>query len=145
MTLTVCWSISGEKPALTCEIVWKEGTFDLRNLNVLKGALSEMWSPTKLSCFAVILWAHFLVDHMWGMVRECVSLSAFSAVGVEGRRQSLNNEIRKKTFRGRSNKRGSRLRGARGALREGWAEVLRNDDLHWGLYAIGFNVLQAGR
>ena len=145
MTLTACGRLLGEKPALTCDIVWKEGRLDLRNLNVLKGALSEMWSPTKLSWFAVILLAHLLVGHMWGIVRECGSLSAFSAAGVEGRRKLLKNEIRKKTFRQRSNKRGSRLRGARGALRKRWAGVLQNENLDPGLYAKGLNVLQPSR
>ena len=46
----------------------------------------------------------------------------------------------KRSFKGGSKKRGSRLRGARRALKKGWAEVLRNDDLDWGLYAKGFNV-----
>ena len=41
---------------------------------------------------------------------------------------------------GGSKKRGSRLRGARRALRKGWAEVLRNDNLDSGLYARGFNI-----
>ena len=54
----------------------------------------------------------------------------------------MNTEIRKRSFTGGSKKRGSRLRGARRAVRKGWAEVLRNDNLDWGLYARWFNVWQ---
>ena len=56
------------------------------------------------------------------------------------RHQSLKSEIRRRSFKGGSKKRGSRLRAARRALRKGWAKVLRNDNLDGGLYAKGFNV-----
>ena len=88
------------------------------------------------------LWAHLLVDHMRGIAREWGTLSAFSAFRGEGRHQSLNSGMRKRSFKGGSKKRGSRLRGAHRALRKGWAEVLWNDYLDWGLYARGFNVWQ---
>ena len=52
----------------------------------------------------------------------------------------MRSEIRKRSFKGGSKKGGSRLRGACRALRKGWAEVLRNDNLDGGLYAAGFNV-----
>ena len=54
----------------------------------------------------------------------------------------MKNEIGKRSFKGGSKKWGSRLRGARPALGKGWAEVLRNNNLDWGLYAKGFNVWQ---
>ena len=113
---------------------------DLRDLNVLKGALSEIGSAHKLCGFVVTLWGHLWVAHMWGIAREWGTLSAFSAFRGEGRHKSLKSEIRKRTFKGGSKKRGSRLRGARQAQRKGWPEVLRNDHLDWGLYAEGFNV-----
>ena len=77
---------------------------------------------------------------MWGTAREWGTLSAFSAFSGEGRHQSLKSEMRKRSFKGGSKKRGSRLQGARRALRKGWAEVLRNDNLDRGSYAKGFNV-----
>ena len=52
----------------------------------------------------------------------------------------MKSEIKKRSFKGGSKKRGSRLRGARRALRKCRAEVLRNDNLDRGLYAKGFNV-----
>ena len=140
MTWTACWRLWGEKFAVTCDLVWKEGRLDLRDMNVLKGALSEMGSAHKACGFVVTLWAHLWLDHMWGIAREWGTLSAFSAFRGEGRHQSLKSEIRKRSFKGGSKKRGSRLRGARRALRKGWAEVLRNNNLDWGLYARGFNV-----
>ena len=79
---------------------------------------------------------------MWGIAREWGTVSTSSAFKGEGRHQSLKSEIRKKSFKAGSKKRGSRLRGARRALRKGWAEVLRNDNLDWGLYAKGFDVCQ---
>ena len=54
----------------------------------------------------------------------------------------MKSEIRKRSFKGGSKKRGSRLRGARRAQRKGWAEVLQNDNMDGGLYAKGFNVWQ---
>ena len=54
----------------------------------------------------------------------------------------MKSEISKRSFKGGSRKRGSRLRGARRAQRKGWAEVLRNDNVEWGLCAKGFNVWQ---
>ena len=75
MTWVACWRLWGEKFALTCDLVWKEGSLGLRNWNVLKGALSEMGSALVLpllalttahkgSGFVVTLWDHLLVDHM---------------------------------------------------------------------------------
>ena len=110
-------------------------------MNVMRSALSEMRSAHKACGFVVTLWAHLWVDHMWGIAREWGTLSAFSAFKGEGRHQLLKSEIRKRGFKGGSKKRGSRLRGVRQALRKGWAEVLRNDNLDRGLYARVFNVL----
>ena len=98
-------------------------------MNVLKSALSEMGSAHKACGFVVTLWAHLWVDHMWGIAGEWGTLSTFGAFKGEGRHQSLKNEIRKRSFKGGSKKRGSRLREARRALRKGWAELLRNDNL----------------
>ena len=58
MTWTACWHSWGEKFAVTCDLVWKEGRLDLRDLNVLKSALSEMGSAHQACGFVVILWAH---------------------------------------------------------------------------------------
>ena len=142
MTWTACWRLWGEKFAVTCDLVWKEGRLDLRDMNVLRSALSEMGSAHKACGFVVTLWAHLWVDHMWGIAREWGILSTFSAFKGEGRHHSLKSEIRKRGFKGGSKKRGSRLRGARRAQRKGWSEVLRNDNPDWGLYAKGFNVWQ---
>ena len=142
VTMTASWRLWEEKFAVTCDLVWKEGRLDLRDMNVLKSALSEMGSAHKACGFVVTMWARLWVDHMWGIAREWGTLSAFSAFRCEGRHQSLKSEIRKRSFKGGSKKRGSRLRGARRALRKGWAEVLRNENLDWGLYARGFNVWQ---
>ena len=60
----------------------------------------------------------------------------------EGRHQSLKSEIRKRSFKGGSKKWGCRLRGTRQTLKKGPADVLRNENLDWGLYAKGFNVWQ---
>ena len=129
MTWFACWRLRAEKFPLTYDVVWKEGRLDLRDLNVLKGALSEMGSAHKACGFVVTLWAHLWVDHMWGIAREWGTHAAFRAFKVEGRHQSLKSEIRKRSFKAGSKKRGSRLRGAHRALRNGWAEVLRNNNL----------------
>ena len=115
---------------------------DLRDWNVLKHALSEMGSAHKACGFVVTLWAHLWVDHMWGIARECGTLSAFGAFTGKGRHQSLKSEIRNKSFKGGSKKRGSRLRVARRAQRKGWAEVLRKDNLDQGLYTKEYSVWQ---
>ena len=52
----------------------------------------------------------------------------------------MKSEIRKRSFKGGSKKRGSRLRGARRAVRKGWAQVLRNDNVDWGSFSRGYNV-----
>ena len=114
---------------MTCDLVWKEGRLDFRDMNVLRSALSEMGSSHKACGFVVTLWADLWVDHMWGIAREWGTLSTFSAFKNEGRHRSLKSEIRKRSVKGGSKKRGSRLRGARRAQRKGWAEVLRNDNL----------------
>ena len=82
-------------------------------MNVLRSALSEMGGAHKACGFVVTLWAHLWVDYMWGIVREWGTLSTFSAFKGEGRYQSLKSEIRKRSFKGGSKKRGSRPRGAR--------------------------------
>ena len=81
---------------------------------------------------------------MLGITREWGTLSAFSPFRGEGRRQSLKSEIRKRSFKGGSKKRGSRLRGARSALRRGWAEVLGNNNLDWGLFGRQFKKTRWG-
>ena len=48
MTWTACWPLWGEKFALTCDFVWKEGRLDLRGMNVLKGVCPRWGVPTKL-------------------------------------------------------------------------------------------------
>ena len=88
MTWAACWRLWGEKFAVTSDLVWKQGGLDLRDLNVLKGAFSEMGSAHKACGFVVTLWAHLWVDHMWGIAREWGTLSAFSAFRAEGRHQS---------------------------------------------------------
>ena len=60
MTWTACWRLWGEKFALTSELVWKEGRLHLRDMNVLKVALSEMGSAHKACGFVLTLWAHLL-------------------------------------------------------------------------------------
>ena len=142
MTWTAWWRLWGEKFSVTCDLVWKEGGLDLREMSVLRGVVSEMGSAHKACGFVVTMWAHLWVDHMWRIAREWGTLSAFSAFRGEERHQSLKSEIRKRSFKGGSKKRGCRLRAARRALRKGWAEVLRNDNLDLGLYAKGFNVRQ---
>ena len=52
MTWTSCWRRWREKFTLTCDMVWKEGRLDLRELNVLKGALSEMRCAHKACGFS---------------------------------------------------------------------------------------------
>ena len=125
---------------MTCDLIWKEGGLDLRDMNVLRSAVSEMATAHKACGFVVTLWAHLWVDHMWGIAREHGTLSAFSAFGGEERHFLLQSEIRKRSFKGRSKKLGSRLRGVRRALRKRWAEVLRNDNFDWVLFSSGFNV-----
>ena len=100
MTWTACWRLWGEKFALTCDLVWKEGRLDLCDLNVLKGALSEMGSAHNACGFVVTLWANLWVDHMCGIAKECGTLSAFSAFRGERRHHSLKSEIRKRSFKG---------------------------------------------
>ena len=112
MTWTACWRLWGEKFALTFDLVWKEGRLDLRDLNMLTGALSEMGSAHRACGFVLTLWVHLWVDHMWGIAREWATLSPFSAFRGRGRHQSLKCEIRKRSFKEGSKKRGYHLRGA---------------------------------
>ena len=109
ITWTAYWHLWGEKFAVTCDLVWKEGRLDLRNMNVLRSALSEMGSARKACGFVVTLWAHLWVDHIWGIAREWDTLSTFNAFQGKGRHQSLKSEIRKRSFKGGSKKQGSRL------------------------------------
>ena len=87
MTWTACWRLCEEKTALICSPVWKEERLVFPDLNVLKGALSEMGSAHKPCGLVVTLWAHLWVDHMWGIAREWGTLSALSGFMGEGRHQ----------------------------------------------------------
>ena len=58
MTWTACWRLWGEKFAVTCDLAWKEGRLDLRDMNVMRSALSEMGSAHKACGFVVTLWGH---------------------------------------------------------------------------------------
>ena len=55
MTWTACWRLWGEKFAVTCDLVWKEGRLHLRDMNVLRSALSKMGSAHKACGFVVTL------------------------------------------------------------------------------------------
>ena len=112
--------------------MWKEGRFDLPDLNGLNRSLSEMGSCHKACGFVVTLWAHLWMDHMWGIAREWGTVSAFNAFDGEGKHQSLKSEIRKRSFKGGRKKRGPAY--------EGQGEHI--DNLDWGLHANGFSVRQ---
>ena len=56
---TACWRLYGEKFVVTYDLVWKDGRLDLGDMNVLKGALSEVGSVHKACGFVVTLRAHF--------------------------------------------------------------------------------------
>ena len=56
---------------------------------------------------------------MWGIAREWGTLSTFNAFKGEGRHQSLKSEIRKRSFKGGSKKRGSRLMGGEPSIEDG--------------------------
>ena len=131
-----------EGVTMTLTAWWKEERLNLCNMNVLKGALSEIGSAHKACGSLMTLWAHLSVDNMWGIAREWATLFAFSAFRGEGRHRSLKSQIKKGSFNEESKKRGSRLQGARRALRKAGAEVLLNDNLDWGWFSRGFNVWQ---
>ena len=79
-------------------------------------------------------------------------IGSFAAFKGEGRHKALKCEISKRRFRGGS--KGSRVSGLRGArvrvtegkgdhTREWWGEVIRSDNLDWGLYNEKFSVLES--
>ena len=88
---------------------------DLRDMILLRSA-------HKACGFVVALWAHLWVDYMWGIAREWGPLSTFSAFRGEGRHQLLKSESRKRSCKGGSQKRGSRLRGGTPSTEEGVGE-----------------------
>ena len=77
MTLTACWRLWGKKFAVTCDLVWKEGRSDLRNMNVLRGALCEMGSVHTACGFVVTLWAHLWGGPHVGDMGHPVSIQCF--------------------------------------------------------------------
>ena len=92
----------------------------------------------------VTLWAHLWIDHLLGWARRWGHIAIFAAFKGEGRHKALKCEISKRSFRGGSKGgRVSRLRGARVRVkggngdrtRKGWGEVIRSDNLDWGLYS----------
>ena len=142
MTWTACWRLWGEKFAVTCDLVSKEGRLDLRDMNLLRSALSEMGSAHKACGFVVTLWAPLKLLFLISLFNDQCLPSPLKALNVDRVPHSLAIPHMWSTQRRGSKKRGSRLRGARRALRKGWGEVLRNNNLDWGLYADGFNVWQ---
>ena len=78
---------------------------------------------------------------MLGWARTWGHIAIFSAFKGEGWHKALNTEISNRSFRGGAKGgRVSRLRGARRARaskgerkRKGWGEVIRLDNLDWGL------------
>ena len=95
---------------------------------------------------AAILWEsrkNLWIDHLLGWARRWGHIAIFAAFKGEGRHKALKCEISKRSFRGGSKGgRVSRLRGARVRVkggkgdrtRRGRGEVIRSDNLDWGLY-----------
>ena len=110
-------------------------------------------TPAHKACeMNVTLWAHLWIDHLLGWARRWGHIAIFAAFKGEGRHKALKCEISKRSFRGGSKggrvsrQRGARVRvkGGKGdRTRKGWGEVIRSDNLDWGLYDKKFSVWES--
>ena len=114
--------------------------------------LSKMGEAHKACEMNVTLWAHLWIDHLLGWARRWGHIAIFAAFKGEGRHKALKCEISKRSFRGGS--KGGRVSSLRGATvrvkggkgdrtRKGWGEVIRSDNLDWGLYNKKFSVWES--
>ena len=121
-------------------------------MKILQAELKKMGEAHKACEMNVTLWAHLWIDHLLGWARRWGHIAIFAAFKGEGRHKALKCEISKRSFRGGSKGgRVSRLRGARVRVKggkgdrtqKGWGEVIRSDNLDWGLYNKKFSVWES--
>ena len=91
------------------------------------------------------LWVHLWVDHMLGFAKQWHALGDFAAFKAEERRKTLKTEIRFRSFKGGARKVKGGVRRRRGRLVrqvfvKGFREVVKNDNLDWGLLKRGRHV-----
>ena len=142
----------GKSLLATSDVVWKSGPLQLPDMKILRTELKKMGEAHKACEMNVTLWAHLWIDHLLGWARRWGHIAIFAAFKGEGRHKALKCEISKRSFRGGSKGgRVSRLRGARVRVkggkgdrtRKGWGEVIRSDNLAWGLYNKKFSVWES--
>ena len=133
----------GEGVGLSAAVAWQKGVLVQRDVAKTDAALKRMGSAHVACNMDIVLWVHLWVDHMVPWAKRWESVSAFAALKGEGRHQPLKAEIQKPSFKGGA-KKGKLGRTRRGShpLRRTWGEVIRGDNLDWGLYAQGFSVWQ---
>ena len=142
----------GKSLLATSNVVWKSGPLQLPDMKILRTELKKMGEAHKACEMNVTLWAHLWIDHLLGWARRWGHIAIFAAFKAEGRHKALKCEISKRSFRGGSKSgRVSRLRGARVRVkggkgdrtRKGLGEVIRSDNLDWGLYNKNFSVWES--
>ena len=133
----------GEGVGVSAAVAWQKGVLVQRDVAKLDRALKCMGRAHTACYMDIVLWVHLWVDHMVPWAKRWGSISAFAAFKGEGRHQPLKAEIRKRSFKGGA-KKGKLGRTRRRGHRVGrtWREVIRGDNLDWGLYAQGFSVWQ---
>ena len=142
----------GKSLLATSDVVWKSGPLQLPDMKILRAELKKMGEAHKASEMNVTLCTHLWIDHLLGWPRRWGHIAIFAAFKGEGRHKALKCEISKHSFRGGSKGgRVSRLRGARvrvkggkgDGTRKGWGEVIRSDNLDWGVYNKTFSIWES--
>ena len=142
----------GKSLLATSDVVWKSGPLQLPDMKILRTEWKKMGEAHKACEMNVTLWAHLWIDHLLGWARRWGHIAIFAAFKGEGRHKALKCEISKRSFRGGS--KGGRVSSVWGArvrvkggkgdrTRKGWGEVIRSDNLDWGLYNKKFSVWES--
>ena len=129
-------------------IAKKEGLLGAQEIEALKNVLPQMAVHHKRCQLGQTLWVHLWVDHMLGYAKQWHALGAFAAFKAEERHKTLKTEIRFRSFKGGARKVKGGVRGRRGRLVrqvfvKGWREVVKNDNLDWGLLKRGWDGMGA--
>ena len=125
------WRTWGEMLCKSAQIIAKKGPLQQRELEAVGEACQKLGAAHLQLGLLITLWMHLWVDHLPDHCNVYRGVEMFSAFAGEERHKRLKSELKQRTFKG-----GKRQK----AKRRSYGDVVRNDNLDWGLRDLGLDV-----
>ena len=118
----------------SCKVVATKGILSRTTMALLKANLKDQAEAHLALGWPIHLWSHLWVDHLYEYCTLWGGVEQFSAVRGEQRHKPLKGEIRVRSF-----KAGVKKWGKERGMKHAFPEVVRSDNLDFGLLCIGLN------